>query len=74
MAEAMKMEEVAVDIGYDMNTDLLIARANQLARLESDALVEKQSSNYNLNRKVVSMMERNTVLLHLILCPFRSRQ
>ena len=52
MAEAMKMEEIAVDLGYDFNTDVLIARAHQLAKLESDALVEKTSSNYNLQRKV----------------------
>jgi len=52
MAEAMKMDEIVADLGYDFNTDVLVARAHQLAKLESDALVEKTTSNYNLQRKV----------------------
>ena len=58
LAEAMKMEEVAADLGYDFNTEVLIARAHQLAKLESDALVEKTSANYNLQRKVKCILTR----------------
>lgn len=52
MCDAMNMAEVAADIGYDLNTDILVARAKQLIKLETDALAEKTSSNYNLHRKV----------------------
>jgi len=52
MAEAMNMDDVASDVGYDMNTDVLVARAHQLSKLEADALVQKTSANYNLHRKV----------------------
>ncbi|CAK8692866.1 unnamed protein product [Clavelina lepadiformis] len=58
MALAMRMDEVAADLGYDFNTDVLIARASQLSKLESDALVEKTSSNYNLHRKVKALKEQ----------------
>ena len=60
MSEAMKMEEVVADLGYDFNTDVLVARAHQLAKLESNALVEKTSSNYNLQRKVKCLFYRIT--------------
>ena len=47
------MDEIAADLGYDFNTDVLVARAHQLAKLEADELIEKSSSNYNLHRKVI---------------------
>ena len=52
MARAMRMDEVAADLGYDFNTDVLVARAHQLAKLEADELLEKVSSNHTLNKKV----------------------
>lgn len=52
MCDAMNMAEVAADIGYDLNTDILVARAKQLVKLETEAIAEKTSSNYNLHRKV----------------------
>nr|XP_009861725.1 coiled-coil domain-containing protein 170 [Ciona intestinalis] len=58
MAQAMHMEDVAVDLGYDLNTDVLIARAHQLQRLESEAVVEKTSNNHVLRRKVKELKEQ----------------
>lgn len=51
MADALRMREIPRDC-YDLNTDVLITRAHQLARLENDELVEKSSSNCNLMKKV----------------------
>lgn len=54
MCEAMGMDEVAADIGYDLNTEIIVARAMQLKKMETEKLAEKTSSNYNLHRKVKS--------------------
>uniref|UniRef100_H2ZF69 Coiled-coil domain-containing protein 170 n=1 Tax=Ciona savignyi TaxID=51511 RepID=H2ZF69_CIOSA len=58
MAEAMHMEDVALDLGYDLNTDVLVARAIQLQRLESEEVVEKTSNNHVLRRKVKDLKEQ----------------
>lgn len=50
------MEEIANDIGVDLHTESLLLRAEQLARLESDKLVDKVSWNY---RKTVEDTTEN---------------
>nr|CAB3228257.1 coiled-coil domain-containing protein 170 [Phallusia mammillata] len=58
MSDAMGMTSMCLDVGYDMNTDSLIARARQLAKLESDALVQKTSTNHNLHKKMKLLKEQ----------------
>ncbi|XP_049825664.1 coiled-coil domain-containing protein 170 [Aethina tumida] len=41
LARALNMDEISHDIGVDLHTESLLLRAEQLARLESDKLVDK---------------------------------
>ncbi|KAK9680112.1 hypothetical protein QE152_g39349 [Popillia japonica] len=41
LARALNMEEISHDVGVDLHTESLLLRAEQLARLESDKLVDK---------------------------------
>ena len=52
LADAMKVNDTLAELGHNLNTDVLIARANQLVKLESSALVEKSSSNMALRKQV----------------------
>lgn len=47
LARALNMDEISNDIGVDLHTEALLVRAEQLARLESDKLVDKVSSLRN---------------------------
>lgn len=37
----MQMDEISQEIGLDLQTESLLVRAEQLARLETDKLVDK---------------------------------
>lgn len=37
----MQMDEMSEDMGLDLHTESLLVRAEQLARLETDKLVDK---------------------------------
>lgn len=37
----MQMDEISQEIGLDLQTEALLVRAEQLARLETDKLVDK---------------------------------
>lgn len=41
LGRALNMQEVSKDIGVEMHTEALLVRADQLARLESDKMVDK---------------------------------
>lgn len=41
LARALNMDDISHDIGVDLHTESLLLRAEQLARLESDKLVDK---------------------------------
>ena len=58
MADVMKVESLALDMGYDMNGDVLIARAEQLMRGEVDILADKSSTLYSLQRKVKTLKQQ----------------
>ena len=58
MADAMKVGEALAEMGHSFDTDVLIARANQLVKLEGQALVEKSSSNLVLRKQVRREGER----------------
>ncbi|XP_043944794.1 coiled-coil domain-containing protein 170 [Protopterus annectens] len=58
LSSKMKLEEVAADIGFDMRIDVIVARAEQLVKLEADALLEKKSLAQNLQRKLKTQKEK----------------
>ncbi|XP_070577183.1 coiled-coil domain-containing protein 170-like isoform X4 [Ptychodera flava] len=58
MASIMKMDQMALDVGYDMTGDALMSRAEQLVRLESDAVADKTTTVYNLQRKIKNLKEQ----------------
>lgn len=41
LGRALNMEEISKEIGVDLHTESLLIRAEQLARLESDKLIDK---------------------------------
>jgi chromosome segregation ATPase len=54
----LKLNQISVDIGLDMNVDLILARIEQLVRMENDSLQDKQTNIYNLQRKVKALKEQ----------------
>ncbi|XP_059161028.1 coiled-coil domain-containing protein 170-like [Physella acuta] len=58
LGEIMKMDRISLDLGLDLTMDALIARAEQLMKLEADALADKSTHVYNLQRKVKSLKEQ----------------
>jgi hypothetical protein len=41
LGRALNMEEISKEIGVDLHTESLLIRAEQLARLENDKLIDK---------------------------------
>lgn len=41
LGKAMQMDEISEEMGLDLHTESLLVRAEQLARLETDKLVDK---------------------------------
>lgn len=41
LARALNMDEISQEVGVELHTESLLHRAEQLARLESDKLVDK---------------------------------
>ncbi|XP_078000204.1 coiled-coil domain-containing protein 170-like isoform X3 [Glandiceps talaboti] len=58
LAAIMKMDHMALDVGFDMTGDALMSRAEQLVRLEGDAVHDKTTAIYNLQRKVKNLKEQ----------------
>lgn len=58
LGKVLKVSEISADVGLDMNVDLIIARAEQLVKLEGDALADKQTNIYNLQRKIKQLKEQ----------------
>lgn len=54
----MKLGHVAADLGFDVCLDVVLARIEQLVRLESNAVIENKTMAHNLQRKV------GTIALH----------
>lgn len=48
----MKLDQVAAELGFDMRLDVVLARTEQLVRLESIAVIENKTIAHNLQRKV----------------------
>ncbi|KAH0946608.1 hypothetical protein HN011_000080 [Eciton burchellii] len=58
LSKAMQMDEISQEIGIDLQTESLLVRAEQLARLETDKLVDKTSVVYQLQRRVRTLREQ----------------
>ncbi|XP_028995218.1 coiled-coil domain-containing protein 170 [Betta splendens] len=58
LAEKMKVDSIAADIGFDMRLKLILSRAEQLVKQEGTALVENKSLTFSLQRKLKSHKEQ----------------
>ncbi|XP_008551040.1 coiled-coil domain-containing protein 170 [Microplitis demolitor] len=58
LGKAMQMDDISQEIGLDLQTEALLVRAEQLARLETDKLVDKTSVVYQLQRRVRTLREQ----------------
>ncbi|XP_035564509.1 coiled-coil domain-containing protein 170 isoform X4 [Canis lupus familiaris] len=58
LSEKMKLDQMAAELGFDMRLDVVLARTEQLVRLESNAVIENKTLAYNLQRKLRTQKER----------------
>ncbi|XP_008063153.2 coiled-coil domain-containing protein 170 [Carlito syrichta] len=58
LSEKMKLDQMAAELGFDMRLDVVLARAEQLVRLESNAVIENKTIAHNLQRKLKTQKER----------------
>ncbi|NWV08866.1 CC170 protein, partial [Ptilonorhynchus violaceus] len=56
--EKMKLDSVAAEVGFDMTMDAILARVEQLVKLEGDAVVENKTVAYSLRRKLKTQKEK----------------
>ncbi|KFP03264.1 Coiled-coil domain-containing protein 170, partial [Calypte anna] len=56
--EKMKLDSLAAEVGFDMNLDVILARVEQLIKLESDAVIENKTMAYSLRRKLKTQKEK----------------
>ncbi|KAF7670055.1 hypothetical protein LDENG_00084470 [Lucifuga dentata] len=52
LSQTMKVDSIAVDVGFDMRLKLILSRAEQLVKQEGAALVENKSLTYSQQRKL----------------------
>ncbi|XP_072851408.2 coiled-coil domain-containing protein 170 isoform X10 [Pogona vitticeps] len=58
LSEKMNVVRVAADIGFDMRLDTILARVEQLVKLEGDMLTENKIIARNLQRKLKAQKEQ----------------
>ncbi|KFQ32975.1 Coiled-coil domain-containing protein 170, partial [Merops nubicus] len=56
--EKMKLDSLAEEVGFDMNVDAILARVEQLVKLEGDAVIENKTKAYSLRRKLKTQKEK----------------
>ncbi|KAF4796316.1 coiled-coil domain containing 170 [Turdus rufiventris] len=56
--EKMKLDSLAAEVGFDMTMDAILARVEQLVKLEGDAVVESKTVAYSLRRKLKAQKEK----------------
>ncbi|XP_074752649.1 coiled-coil domain-containing protein 170-like isoform X2 [Athene noctua] len=56
--EKMKLDSLAAEVGFDMNMDAILARVEQLVKLEGDAVIENKTMAYSLRRKLKTQKEK----------------
>ncbi|KAG8510705.1 Coiled-coil domain-containing protein 170, partial [Galemys pyrenaicus] len=57
LSEKMKLDQMAAELGFDMRLDVVLARTEQLVRLESNAVIENKTIAHNLQRKLKTQKE-----------------
>ena len=58
LGKILKIDAISADMGMDMNIEIIIARAEQLVKMESESIQDKQTNIYNLQRKVKQLKEQ----------------
>ncbi|XP_033844592.1 coiled-coil domain-containing protein 170 [Periophthalmus magnuspinnatus] len=58
LSEILKVETIALDVGFDMRLKLILSRAEQLMRQEGSALIESKSLTFSLQRKLKSQKDQ----------------
>ncbi|XP_077295723.1 coiled-coil domain-containing protein 170-like isoform X2 [Arctopsyche grandis] len=58
LSKALNMDEISQEVGVDLQTESMLVRAEQLARLESDKIVDKTAVVYQLQRRVRILREQ----------------
>ncbi|NXI34476.1 CC170 protein, partial [Galbula dea] len=56
--EKMKLDSLAAEVGFDMSMDVILARVEQLVKLEGDAVIENKTMAYSLRRKLKTQKEK----------------
>eukprot|EP00076_Gallus_gallus_P039506 XP_025005044.1 coiled-coil domain-containing protein 170 isoform X3 [Gallus gallus] len=56
--EKMKLDSIAAEVGFDMNVNAILARVEQLVKLEGDAVIESKTVTYSLRRKLKTQKEK----------------
>ncbi|XP_060789090.1 coiled-coil domain-containing protein 170 [Neoarius graeffei] len=58
LSEKMRIEHITTDLGFDMQLEAILARAEQLTRQEGTALVETKTMIYSLQKKLKDQKQR----------------
>ncbi|XP_063773944.1 coiled-coil domain-containing protein 170 isoform X2 [Pseudophryne corroboree] len=58
LSDKMKLERITADVGFDMRLDVILARADQLVKLESNAVIENKTLAHGLQRKLKAQKEK----------------
>nr|XP_014354036.1 PREDICTED: coiled-coil domain-containing protein 170 [Latimeria chalumnae] len=58
LSEKMKLDNVTAEVGFDMRLDAILARAEQLVKLEGNAVVENKTLAHSLQRKIKVQKEK----------------
>ncbi|CAF0745813.1 unnamed protein product [Brachionus calyciflorus] len=58
IGNVLKISQISADIGLDMNIDLILARVEQLIKMENESIQDKQTNIYNLQRKCKTLKEQ----------------
>jgi hypothetical protein len=58
LASIMKIENISHELGYELNPDVILTRAEQLMKLENNSIVDQKTSIYSLQRKLKQMKEQ----------------
>ncbi|NXN13083.1 CC170 protein, partial [Indicator maculatus] len=56
--EKMHLNSLAAEVGFDMNVDVILARVEQLVKMEGDAVIENKTIAYSLRRKLKTQKEK----------------
>ncbi|XP_045699596.1 coiled-coil domain-containing protein 170 [Phyllostomus hastatus] len=58
LSQKMELNQMAAELGFDIRLEAVLARTEQLVRLESNAVIANKTIAYNLQRKVKTQKER----------------